>query len=154
MTLVGRHLLANRFHNKGTAFSVAERDLLGLNGLLPPVVEDLDTQLQRVRTEFDAAHGDLARHIFLRALQANNSVLFYRFLIDNFEELLPIVYTPTVGLACQDWPRVYRRERGVDVWWPGRHRIPELLDNALSPDGLGIDVDVSLAPDGEWICGL
>ncbi|HEY4609515.1 MAG TPA: NAD-dependent malic enzyme, partial [Ilumatobacteraceae bacterium] len=94
MTLVGRHLLANRFHNKGTAFSVAERDLLGLNGLLPPVVEDLDTQLLRVRTEFDAAHGDLARHIFLRALQANNSVLFYRFLIDNLEELLPIVYTP------------------------------------------------------------
>ncbi|HEY4607827.1 MAG TPA: oxaloacetate-decarboxylating malate dehydrogenase, partial [Ilumatobacteraceae bacterium] len=152
--LVGRHLLANRFHNKGTAFTGAERDLLGLNGLLPPVVEDLDTQLQRVRTEFDAAHGDLARHIFLRALQANNSVLFYRFLIDNLEELLPIVYTPTVGLACQEWSRMYRREHGLYVSWPDRHRIPELLDNALSPDGLGIDVDVIVATDGERILGL
>ena len=101
MMLVGRQLLANRYHNKGTAFTSEERDRYRLNGLLPPVVEDLDTQMQRVRAEFDAAHGDLARHIFLRALQANNSVLFYRFLVDNLEELLPIVYTPTVGLACQ-----------------------------------------------------
>src|SRR3954470_5945443 len=154
MTLVGRHLLANRFHNKGTAFSLAERDLLGLNGLLPPVVEDLDTQLLRGRTEFDAAHGDLARHIFLRALQANNSVLFYRFVIDNLEELLPIVYTPTVGLACQEWSRMYRREHGLYVSWPDRHRIPELLDNALSPDGLGVEVDVIVATDGERILGL
>src|SRR4051812_3206420 len=154
MTLVGRHLLANRFHNKGTAFSLAERDLLGLNGLLPPVVEDLETQLLRVRSEFDAAHGDVARHIFLRALQANNSVLFYRFLIDNLEELLPIVYTPTVGLACQEWSRMYRREHGLYVSWADRHRIRELLDNALSPDGLGIDVDVIVATDGERILGL
>jgi malate dehydrogenase (oxaloacetate-decarboxylating) len=152
--LVGRQLLANRFHNKGTAFSLAERDLYGLNGLLPPVVEDLETQLHRVRTEFDAAHGDLARHIFLRALQATNSVLFYRFLVDNLEELLPIVYTPTVGLACQEWSRMYRREHGLYVSWPDRHRIPELLDNALSPDGLGIDVDVIVATDGERILGL
>jgi len=152
--LVGRQLLANRFHNKGTAFSLAERDLYRLNGLLPPVVEDLDTQLNRVRTEFDAAHGDLARHIFLRALQATNSVLFYRFLVDNLEELLPIVYTPTVGFACQEWSRMYRREHGLYVSWPDRHRIPELLDNALSPDGLGIDVDVIVATDGERILGL
>jgi malate dehydrogenase (oxaloacetate-decarboxylating) len=131
--LVGRQLLANRYHNKGTAFTAEERDRYQLNGLLPPVVEDLDTQLQRVREEFDAAHGDIARHIFLRALQATNSVLFYRFLVDNLEELLPIVYTPTVGLACQEWSRTYRREHGLYVAWPDRHRIPELLHNALSP---------------------
>jgi malate dehydrogenase (oxaloacetate-decarboxylating) len=158
--LVGRQLLANRYHNKGTAFTIEERDRYHLNGLLPPVVEDLDTQLKRVRAEFDEAHGDIARHIFLRALQANNSVLFYRFLVDNLEELLPIVYTPTVGLACQEWSRTYRREHGLYVSWPDRHRIPELLDNALAP-GRGDDdvdddddVDVVVVTDGERILGL
>jgi malate dehydrogenase (oxaloacetate-decarboxylating) len=154
MMLVGRQLLANRYHNKGTAFTAAERNLYHLNGLLPPVIEDLETQLQRVRAEFDAAHGDLARHIFLRALQATNSVLFYRFLQDNLEELLPIVYTPTVGLACQQWSRMYRREHGLYVSWPDRHRVPELLDNALSaPDGPN-EVDVIVVTDGERILGL
>ena len=154
MTLVGRQLLANRYHNKGTAFTSEERDRYRLNGLLPPVVEDLDTQLLRVRTEFDAAHGDLARHIFLRALQATNSVLFYRFLVDNLEELLPIVYTPTVGLACQEWSRMYRREHGLYVSWPDRHRVAELLDNALSPDDGHRGVDVVVVTDGERILGL
>ena len=154
MMLVGRQLLANRYHNKGTAFTSEERDRYRLNGLLPPVVEDLETQLQRVRAEFDAAHGDLARHIFLRALQANNSVLFYRFLVDNLEELLPIVYTPIVGLACQEWSRMYRREHGLYVSWPDRHRVPELLDNALSPDDGHSGVDVVVVTDGERILGL
>jgi malate dehydrogenase (oxaloacetate-decarboxylating) len=155
--LVGRQLLANRYYNKGTAFSLEERDLYRLTGLLPPVVEDLDTQLQRVRAELDAAHGDLGRHIFLRALQANNSVLFYRFLVDNLEELLPIVYTPTVGLACEEWSRMYRREHGLYISWPDRHRIPELLDNALSAGDVAEvdgDVDVVVVTDGERILGL
>lgn len=150
--LVGRQLLSNRYHNKGTAFTSEERDVYHLNGLLPPVVEDLETQLGRVRAEFDAAHGDLGRHIFLRAVQGNNSVLYYRFLVDNLEELLPIVYTPTVGLACQEWSRMYRREHGLYVSWPDRRRIPELLDNALSPGG--VDVDVVVVTDGERILGL
>ena len=150
MILAGRDLLANRYHNKGTAFTREERDQYRLHGLLPPVVEDLSTQLQRVRAEYDAAHGDLGRHIFLRALQGNNSVLYYRFLVDNLEELLPIVYTPTVGLACQEWSRMYRREHGLYVSWPDRHHIPEMLDNALS----GRDVDVVVVTDGERILGL
>jgi malate dehydrogenase (oxaloacetate-decarboxylating) len=154
--LVGRQLLANRYHNKGTAFTAEERSLYHLDGLLPPVVEDLDTQLQRVRAEFDAAHGDIARHIFLRALQATNSVLFYRFLVDNLEELLPIIYTPTVGLACQEWSRTYRREHGLYISWPDKHRIPELLDNALSPAVGDPDsgIDVVVVTDGERILGL
>ena len=154
MMLVGRQLLANRYHNKGTAFTAAERDRYDLNGLLPPAIEDLETQLQRVRAEFDAAHGDLARHIFLRALQATNSVLFYRFLQDNLEELLPIVYTPTVGLACQQWSRMYRREHGLYVSWPDRHQVPELLDNALSADDAHTGIDVIVVTDGERILGL
>jgi malate dehydrogenase (oxaloacetate-decarboxylating) len=148
--LTGRSLLSNRYHNKGTAFSADERDRYGLHGLLPPVVEDLTTQLHRARTEYAAAHGDLARHIFLRALQESNSVLFYRFLVGDIEELLPIVYTPTVGLACQEWSRVYRREHGLYVSWADRDRIPELLDNALR----GNEVDVVVVTDGERILGL
>ena len=150
MALFGRELLSNRYHNKGTAFTREERAVYRLHGLLPPAVEDLTTQLKRVRTEFDAAHGDLARHIFLRAIQANNSVLFYRFLVDNIAEMLPIVYTPTVGLACQEWSRIYRREHGLYLSWPDRERVPEMLDNALA----GKDVDVVVVTDGERILGL
>ena len=148
--LTGRRLLSNRYRNKGTAFSTDERRRLGLHGLLPPVVEDLEVQLQRVRTEFAAAHGDLARHIFLRALQESNSVLFYRFLVEDIEELLPIVYTPTVGLACQEWSRTYRREHGLYISWADRERIAELLDNVLAGD----EVDVVVATDGERVLGL
>jgi malate dehydrogenase (oxaloacetate-decarboxylating) len=148
--LTGRALLSNRYRNKGTAFTTDERDRFGLHGLLPPVVEDLSTQLHRARTEYAAAHGDLARHIFLRALQESNSVLFYRFLVGDIEELLPIVYTPTVGLACQEWSRVYRREHGLYLSWADRHRIPELLDNALGSR----ETDVVVVTDGERILGL
>lgn len=148
--ITGRRLLTNRYYNKGTAFTCDERDRFHLHGLIPPVVEDLRSQLDRVRGEFDAAHGDLARHIFLRRLQETNSVLFYRFLGDNLDELLPIVYTPTVGLACQQWSRTYRREHGLYLSWADRHRVPELLDNALS----GGDVDVVVVTDGERILGL
>jgi malate dehydrogenase (oxaloacetate-decarboxylating) len=148
--LTGRRLLSNRYRNKGTAFSIDERHQLGLHGLLPPVVEDLEVQLQRVRTEFAAAHGDLARHIFLRALQESNSVLFYRFLVEDVEELLPIVYTPTVGLACQEWSRTYRREHGLYISWADRDRIPELLDNVLTGD----EIDVVVVTDGERVLGL
>jgi malate dehydrogenase (oxaloacetate-decarboxylating) len=151
MTPTGSALLANRYLNKGTAFSVDERDQFGLHGLLPPAVETLGTQLQRVRAEFDAAHGDLGKHIFLRALQQNNSVLFYRFLQDHLDELLPIVYTPTVGLACEQWSRAYRREHGLYVSYPDRDRIPELLTNALRDRA---EVDVVVVTDGERILGL
>jgi len=148
--LTGRNLLSNRYHNKGTAFSADERDRFGLHGLLPPVVEDLSTQLHRVRSEYAAAHGDLARHIFLRSLQEANSVLFYRFLVSDIEQLLPVVYTPTVGLACQQWSRTYRREHGLYLSWADRHRVPQLLENALA----GADVDVVVVTDGERILGL
>jgi malate dehydrogenase (oxaloacetate-decarboxylating) len=87
-------------------------------------------------------------------LQATNSVLFYRFLVDNLEELLPIVYTPTVGLACQRWSRMYRREHGLYVSWTDRHRVPELLENALSSDVGAEDIDVVVVTDGERILGL
>ncbi|MEM8904615.1 MAG: NAD-dependent malic enzyme [Actinomycetota bacterium] len=150
MTARGLALLRDRYRNKGTAFSAEERDRFGLHGLLPPVVETIDTQLARTRLEYDTKRSDLGRHIFLRLLQARNSVLFYRFLTDHLEELLPIVYTPTVGAACQEWSRIYRREHGLYISWPDRHRVPELLDNAVGDH----EIDIVVVTDGERILGL
>ncbi|MDW3212838.1 MAG: oxaloacetate-decarboxylating malate dehydrogenase [Ilumatobacteraceae bacterium] len=147
----GWQLLRNRYLNKGTAFTADERDRLGLHGLLPPVVESLGHQLERVDAEYRTKGTDLGRHIFLRLLQERNSVLFYSYLQRHLAELLPVVYTPTVGLACQEWSRIYRQEHGLYLSWPERHRIPELLDNVLRDHD---DVDVIVVTDGERILGL
>ena len=147
----GWQLLRDRYRNKGTAFTRDERDRLGLNGLLPPVVETLEHQLERVELEYRTKGTDLGRHIFLRLLQERNAVLFYSFLQRHLAELLPVVYTPTVGLACQEWSRIYRQEHGLYLSWPDRDRIPELLDNVLRDHA---DVDVIVVTDGERILGL
>jgi malate dehydrogenase (oxaloacetate-decarboxylating) len=148
--LTGYDRLADRYRNKGTAFTEAERHRYRLHGLLPPVVEDLDTQLARACQEYEREHTDLGRHLFLRSLQERNSVLFYRFLTDHLEQMLPIVYTPTVGLACQEWSRTYRRQHGMYVSVADRHRIPELLDNAIGDS----QIDVVVVTDGERVLGL
>lgn len=150
MNLSGRWLLADRYVNKGTAFTEAERHELGLDGLLPPVIEDLTTQLERVAFEYDSKHTDLERHVFLRALQDRNSVLFYAFLTQNLEGVLPVVYTPTVGVACEQWSRIYRRERGLFLSWPQRDRVDELLENVVGDR----DIDVVVVTDGERVLGL
>jgi len=146
----GNRVLADRYRNKGTAFTSEERDRYGLQGLLPPAVEDLRTQLQRVALEYEERGSDLDRHVYLRALQQRNSVLFYAFIESRIEDVLPIVYTPTVGLACQQWSRLYRREHGLYLSWPDRHRVAEMLDNAVGDH----DIDVVVATDGERILGL
>lgn len=146
----GRALLANRFLNKGTAFSSEERRLFDLDGLLPPAVESLETQLERVGLEYDLKRNDLARHGYLRALQDRNTVLFYAFLQQRLAELLPVVYTPTVGLACERWSRVYRREWGLTLAWPHRDRVGELLRNAVGDS----EIDVVVVTDGERVLGL
>lgn len=150
----GRRLLRNRYRNKGTAFSESERDRFGLHGLLPPVVETIEHQLERVRAEYDEKRTDLGRHIDLRLLQDRNSVLFYRFLTDHLEELLPIVYTPTVGLACQRWSHIYRREHGLYLSWPMRGRVDEMLRNAVDDQQGDDDIDIIVATDGERVLGL
>ena len=146
----GRELLANRYTNKGTAFTAEERERYGIDGLLPPVIEPLETQLRRVELEYRERTTDLHRDVFLRALQDRNSVLFYAFVSRHFAELLPIVYTPTVGLACEQWSRIYRRERGLFLSWPQRDRIDQLLKNVVGHR----DVDVVVATDGERVLGL
>lgn len=146
--LRGRALLADAYLNKSTAFSAAERQALGLGGLLPDRIETLDDQLIRTRLEFDRFHDDLQRHVYLRALQDHNEVLFYRFIRDNLPETIPIVYTPTVGLATQQFSRIYRRPRGLFLSYPQRNRMAEQLE------AINGDVDVIVATDGERVLGL
>jgi malate dehydrogenase (oxaloacetate-decarboxylating) len=110
--LRGMNLLDTPIWNKGTAFNDNERAIFGLQGLLPPRVESLEQQVARAYEAFGFKETDLERHIYLRQLQDTNETLFYRLMVDHIEEMMPIVYTPTVGLACQQFSHIYRRPRG------------------------------------------
>lgn len=149
VTLRGRALLRDPVLNKGTAFSTAERRELGLTGLLPKAVETLGTQVRRVRVEYDTKTTDIGRHIFLRQLADANQVLFYRFVLEYLEEVLPVVYTPTVGQVCRQYSQIYRRPHGLFVGYPDIDRIDEMLGNG-APEQLRIVV----VTDGERILGL
>jgi malate dehydrogenase (oxaloacetate-decarboxylating) len=142
-------LLDTPIWNKGTAFAEMERAAFGLQGLLPPHIESLEQQSIRAYEAFKAKTTDLERHIYVRQLQDNNETLFYRLLLDHVEEMLPIVYTPTVGLGCQQFSHIYRRPRGLIISYPLRDAIPEILRNRPNRD-----VDVIVVTDGERILGL
>ena len=142
-------LLDTPLLNKGTAFTDEERTLFGLLGLLPPHVETLEEQVVRAYEAYQRKDDDLERHIYLRALQDTNEVLFYRLLLDHIEEMTPIVYTPTVALACQQFSHIYRRPRGLFVSYPRRDSIITLLRNRPNPN-----VDVIVVTDGERILGI
>jgi len=146
--LRGRALLGNPGLNKGTAFSDDERNTFGLVGLLPDSVETIDQQLVRTFAEFDRMHDDLERHVYLRALQDHNEVLFYRFIRANLRATLPIVYTPTVGLATQQFSRIYRRSQGLFLAYRNRDQMDEQFA------AIEHDVDVVVVTDGERILGL
>ena len=145
----GMDLLNHQGLNKGTAFTDAERAALGLQGLLPPHVETLDEQSVRAYEAYQRKGDDLERQVYLRALQDTNEVLFYRLLLDHIEEMTPMVYTPVVGLACQQFSHIYRRPRGLFVSYPLRDSIPMLLRNRPNRD-----VDVIVVTDGERILGI
>src|SRR5262245_29798306 len=122
----GADLLERPTLNKGTAFTQEERGRLGLHGLLPPAVESLDEQVARAYEAYRRKDDDLERHVFLRALQDTNEVLFYRLLLDHVEEMTPMVYTPVVAQACEHFSHIYRRPRGLFVSYPLRDSIPAL----------------------------
>jgi malate dehydrogenase (oxaloacetate-decarboxylating) len=145
----GMELLDDQELNKGTAFTEEERRRFGLEGLLPPHVATLDEQVVRAYEAYGRKGDDLERHIFLRALQDTNEVLFYRLLLDHIEEMTPIVYTPVVAQACQQFSHIYRRPRGLFVSWPARDSIPAILRNRPNPK-----VDVIVVTDGERILGI
>ena len=138
-----RELLEDPLANKGTAFSDAERSRLGLRGVLPSAVETLGQQAARSYQAYQEQPTDIARHINLRALQDTNETLFYRVVSGHVAEMLPIIYTPTVGLACQRFSEIYRRPRGLFVSYPDRDRISEILRNRPRHD-----VDVIVVTDG------
>src|SRR4051812_4723393 len=143
--LRGANLFNRPTLNKGTAFTQDERSQLGLHGLLPPQVEGLDQQAVRVYEAYRRKDDDLERHIYLRALQDANEVLFYRLLLDHIEEMPPLVYTPVVAQACEQFSQIYRRPRGLFVSYPLRDAIPALLRNRPSPE---VDVIVVTDPGG------
>ena len=136
--------------NKGTAFTVAERDALGLHGLLPPRVCTMEEQIVRVMENLRRKESPLEKYIFLTALQGRNQTLFYRVLIDYLEELMPIIYTPTVGEACQSYGHIYRQPSGLYVSRNDRGRIARLLRNWRA----AAEINTIVVTDGERILGL
>src|SRR6202046_4679357 len=125
--LSGYELLNDPLLNKGTAFTEAERDEFELHGLLPPHVAELNYQVMRRYDAFLAQGTDIERYTFLRGLQDSNETLFYALLTRNIEEMMPVVYTPTVGEGCQRFSEIWRKPRGVFLSYPNRHRIREIL---------------------------
>lgn len=147
--LHGARLLSAPLWNKGTAFTAEERSRFGLHGLLPPYVETLEEQVERAYKAYLVYEKEMNRHIYLRALQDNNEVLFYRLLLDHIEEMTPIVYTPVVAEACRNFSHIYRRPRGLFISYPLRDSIATLLRNR--PDE---HIDVIVVTDGERILGI
>ena len=147
--LFGHGLLNDPLLNKGTAFSEGERDVFELHGLLPPNVATLDEQVGRRLKAFRDQPSDLARYVFLRGLQDSNEVLFYALLANNLSEALPVIYTPTVGLGCQEFSRLFRKPRGLFLSMTHRDRIKDILANRRFDD-----VEVIVVTDGERILGL
>ena len=145
----GVDVLFDPRRNKGTAFSERERDALGIRGLLPPRILNQSEQEQRILENFHRKGSDLDRYVFMVGLQDRNQTAFYRTVIDNVETMLPIIYTPTVGEACQKFARIFRRPRGLYVTAEDRGRVAELLRNWPEPD-----VGVIVVTDGERILGL
>lgn len=135
--------------NKGSAFSLAERKEFNLNGLLPEAVESIEEQATRAWRQFQEFNSDIDKHVYLRNIQDTNETLFYRLLDTHLEEMMPIIYTPTVGTACEHFSEIYRRARGVFISWPNRDDIEDMLQNATKQN-----VKVIVVTDGERILGL
>ncbi len=150
-TLRGRQVLADARINKGTAFNDAERRDLDVIGLIPPGHMTLDEQVGRVYSQYLRQPTALARNVLMTEVHDRNEVLFYRLLVDNLPEMLPVVYTPTVGEAIQNYSHEYRRPRGVYL----SVNQPDLLERSLSSLGLASDeVDLIVATDGGAILGI
>lgn len=145
----GATLLNDPVLNKGTAFSLAERDAFGLRGLLPPRVMTQDEQLERILPGVRSRPTPLDQYAYLVALHDRNVTLFYRLVMDHLEEFLPILYTPTVGQACEEFGRIFRRSRGLYITLEDRGHVRDVLANWPQED-----VRMIVVTDGERILGL
>ena len=145
----GAGLLKSPLLNKGTGFSIEEREQFGLRGLLPDHVSTIDEQILRVRDQFDRKESALAKNVYLNGLLDRNETLFYRFIVENLEELVPIIYTPTVAYACRHWSRIFRRARGIYISPRDRgHMAAALRSRAKLPN------PVIVVTDNERILGI
>ncbi len=149
ISLSGYGLINSPRLNKGTAFTDHERDVFGLHGLLPPHVGSLDEQIDRRIKAFREQPNAFHKYSFLRDLQNTNETLFYALLLRNIEEMLPVVYTPTVGEGCQRFSEIWRKPRGLFLSYPNKHRIDQILSHSRY-DG----VKCIVVSDGERILGL
>lgn len=145
----GRALLNNPFINKGSAFNRRERDELNLLGILPPHISTIEEQLYRNYENFQALPDNIEKFSYLESLHDRNETLFYRFLYDHIEETIPIVYTPTVGEACQKFSHIYRRSRGLYISYDQSDNIEKILANFYTDNP-----SIIVVTDGERILGL
>lgn len=145
----GLSLMQDPTLNKGTAFTEAERDALGLRGLLPPNVQSQDEQVQRFFITNRKRATDLERYIDLSSLQDRNETLYYRIVTEHIEDMMPLIYTPTVGLACQQFGQIFRRSHGMYISENDRGNIASVLSNWPRKD-----IRVIVVTDGERILGL
>lgn len=146
---IGVDLLRDPIYNKDTGFTMEERGKFDLLGLVPPYVSTMSDQIKRAYGNYKRKETDLERYIYLLSLHARNQTLFYRLLIENYDEMNPIVYTPTVGLACQLYSHIYRSPRGLYITEDDADRIEEVLMNAPFSN-----VAVIVVTDNERILGL
>lgn len=146
----GRDLLRDPLLNKSTAFTNKEKELFHLHGLLPTVSETLEEQVIRCKDAYSAKTTPLEKHIYLRALQDTNETLFYRFILDNLQEVMPIIYTPVVGEACQMFSHIYRQPRGLFLSYPER----DSMEKSIQWIAAHRKISVIVVTDGERILGL
>lgn len=147
--LTGSDLLDTSMLNKGCAFTLEERELFGLTGLLPGQVETLEQQAMRMYLQFHEHNSNLGKNIYLNVLHDYNLILFYKLASEHLEEMLPIIYTPTVGEAVQRFSTEMRQSRGLYISYRDRDKIDSILDNRLPPK-----VDISVVTDGEAVLGI
>jgi len=145
----GPSLLETPLLNKGSAFSKEERSSFNLTGLLPPRYESIDEQAERAYRQFSSFNTNINKHIYLRAIHDNNETLFFKLVQNNLAEMMPIIYTPTVGDACEQFSDIYRSSRGLFISYEDRFNIDDMLRNATKNK-----VKVIVVTDGERILGL
>ena len=145
----GPVLLETPLLNKGSAFTADERHYFNLEGLLPHNIETIEEQAARAYEQLCSYSSDIEKHIYLRNIQDTNETLYFRLVVNHLEEIMPIIYTPTVGQACEQFSKIYRRKRGLFISYPDRDRIDDMLQNATKQN-----VKVIVVTDGERILGL
>lgn len=145
----GPALIETPLLNKGSAFSAEERAAFNLSGLLPPRYETIEEQVKRCYAQYSSFNETINKHIYLRAIQDNNETLFYRLITEHIDEMMPIIYTPTVGDACEQFSDIYRNARGLFISYDERHQIDDILRSATKRN-----VKVIVVTDGERVLGL